>query len=187
MKVTRMLQTFGKRTCLYCRAITVRPQKLALNQSSEPPVQLNNKANPIGELQLSRACCGTSCSPSSSTSKACSARLPASASSSLSALVSLTALQQLLPTPATCPTVVRASAVTSCLLLHPVSLREPVAKQADEDCQDLQRVCPANRSQTHWKPSAQEHRLSKIPTRKHWVTSSSPVRGNPTKACTRLH
>ena len=181
-----MDQTFGKRTCLYCRALKVRPQKLALNQSSEPPVQLNNKANPIGELQLSRACCGTSCSPSSST-KAYYARLPASASSSLSALVSLTALQQPLPTPATCPTVVRASAVTSCLLLRPVSPREPVAKQADEDCQDLQRVCPANRSQTHWKPFAQEHRLSKIPTRKHWVTSSSLVRGNPTKACMRLH
>ena len=186
MKVTRMLQTFGKRTCLYCRAITVRPQKLALNQSSEPPVQLNNKANPIGELQLSRACCGTSCSPSSSTSKACSARLPASASSSLSALVSSTALQKLPPTPATSPTVA-ASAVTSYLPRHPVFLREPVAKQEDEDYQGLQRGCPANRLQTHWKPFAQEPGLSSNPTRKHWVTSNSLVRGNRTKACTKMH
>ena len=122
-----------------------------------------------------RACgnCGTFRLPSSSTSKPYYARLPASASSSLSALVSLTALQKLLPTPATCPTVVRASAVTSYLLLHPASLREPVAKQADKDYQDLQRGCLANRLQSHWKPFAQEHRLIRNLTRKHWVTSSS--------------
>ena len=145
------------------------------------------KPTPMGEHQLIRAC-GTFCSSSSSTSKPYYyARLPASASSSLSALVSSTALQKPPPTPATSPTVARASAVTSYLPRHPVSLREPVAKQEDEDYQGLQRGCPANRLQTHWKPFAQEPGLSGNQTRRHWVTSNSLVRGNPTKACTKMH